>query len=104
MPWSLKRALRERPHAFQLIDARTPQEYASFHIAGAKNFPMLLMNPKALKGADPEQPVVVICMSGHRSPIAAYRLKNSGFKDVHNLTWGMLGWVLSGGSTVKGAP
>jgi len=44
---------------------------------------------------------VIICMTGHRSSVVAYRLKKRGFTEVHNLTFGMLGWLLSGGETSK---
>ena len=36
--------------------------------------------------------VVVICMTGHRSPMVAYGLEKAGFARVYNLTWGMVGW------------
>jgi rhodanese-related sulfurtransferase len=45
---------------------------------------------------------VVICLSGHRSPFVAYRLKQRGFKDVSYLAWGMISWLISGGPTEKG--
>jgi rhodanese-related sulfurtransferase len=45
--------------------------------------------------------LVIICMTGHRSSVVAYRLKKRGFTEVHNLTFGMLGWLLSGGETVR---
>ena len=42
----------------------------------------------------PSQEVVVICMTGHRSPLVAYALKKKGYTRVCNLTWGMVGWKL----------
>jgi rhodanese-related sulfurtransferase len=33
-------------------------------------------------------------MTGHRSPMVAYQLKKRGYKQVYNLTWGMLAWKL----------
>jgi rhodanese-related sulfurtransferase len=36
-------------------------------------------------------------MTGHRSPIAAKRLKKAGYENVSNLVWGMIGYRLSGG-------
>jgi rhodanese-related sulfurtransferase len=101
-PWQLKKALEERPDAFRLIDPRTAWEYEWFHIQGAESYPTLLMHPEILKSQDPEKPIVVICMSGHRSPIVAHRLKKRGFAKVYNLTWGMVGWLLSDGPIVRG--
>ena len=82
---------------YSLIDVRTTPEYKLFHIDGAKNYPELLFHPELLKPQDPRKPLVVICLTGHRSSVVAYRLKKKGFSKVHNLTFGMLGWLLSGG-------
>ena len=46
-----------------------------------------------------DEPVVIICMTGHRSPIVAHQLKKHGYNRVYNLTWGMLAWKLFGGKT-----
>jgi len=92
-PWRLK------VENYTLIDVRTTPEYKLFHIDGAKNYPELLLHPELLKPQDPGKPLVVICLTGHRSSVVAYRLKRQGFTKVHNLTFGMLGWLLSGGET-----
>ena len=95
LPWRLK------VENYNLIDVRTTSEYKLFHIDGAKNHPELLLHPELLKPQDPSKPLVVICLSGHRSSVVAYGLKKQGFTKVHNLTFGMLGWLLSGGKTSK---
>lgn len=97
LPWQLKAALKKRPEDFTLIDVRTPIEYAFFHIAGAKNQAELLLQPELLEEKDRKKRLVVICMTGHRSPLAGYRLKRRGHRVVYTLTFGMLGWLLSGG-------
>ena len=91
LPWRLQ------VENYTLIDVRTTPEYKLFHIDGAKNHPELLLHPERLKFQDPSKPLVVICLTGHRSSVVAYRLKRQGFTKVHNLTLGMLGWLLSGG-------
>jgi rhodanese-related sulfurtransferase len=101
MPWRLKGSLRETPEEFTLVDVRTALEYELFHIHGSKNQPNLLLHPEFFKAQDPRKPLVIICMTGHRSSVVAYRLKKRGFTEVHNLTFGMLGWLLSGGETVR---
>lgn len=93
LPWRLK------VENYTLIDVRTTPEYKLFHIDGAKNYPELLFHPELLKPQNPGKPLVVICLTGHRSSVVAYRLKRQGFTKVHNLTFGMLGWLLSGGET-----
>ena len=92
-PWQLQ------VENYSLIDVRTKSEYNLFHIDGAKNHPELLLHPERLKPQDPSKPLVVICMTGHRSSVVAYRLRSLGFKKIYNLTFGMLGWLLSGGKT-----
>jgi rhodanese-related sulfurtransferase len=95
-PWHLQRLLKKDQHQVHLIDVRTPFEFNWFHIRGADHKPELLAGTQALPQTDKDKPVVVICMTGHRSPLVAYRLKKRGFKRVYNLTWGMLAWKLSG--------
>jgi rhodanese-related sulfurtransferase len=60
------------------------------------NKPELLLDISAMTAISKEDPVIVICMTGHRSPPVAYRLKKQGFKKVYNLTLGMLAWKLIG--------
>ena len=55
---------------------------------------------KGFKEPDPDETIVVICMTGHRSPVVANRLKRHGYKNVYNLTWGMWAWKVFGGKTV----
>ena len=100
-PWRLKGSLQKNPEEFTLVDVRTPLEYELFHIPGSKNQPHLLRYPELFKTQDPKKPLVIICLTGHRSSVVAYGLKKHGFTRVHNLTFGMLGWLLSGGTTCK---
>jgi rhodanese-related sulfurtransferase len=93
-PWQLKRKLDHHPSDLLLLDVRTPVEFSWLHIPEAKNDPDLLLETRSIQGVSPEQPMVIICMTGHRSPIVAYALKKQGFKQVYNLTWGMLGWQI----------
>jgi len=85
-----------------LVDVRTGFEYKFFRIEGSKNYPSLLYNPEQLPADDLDKPVVIICMSGHRSAVAAYLLNKRGFKNVSYLVWGMLAWIGSGGPVVSG--
>ena len=101
MPWRLKGSLRKSPEEFTLIDVRTALEYALFHIRGSKNQPNLLLHPELFRTQDARKPLVIICMTGHRSSVVAYGLKRRGFTKVYTLTFGMLAWLLSGGETVR---
>jgi rhodanese-related sulfurtransferase len=99
-PWRLRRQMGEKSP--QLLDVRTPAEFALLHIPGAINRPDALTVPPADLGLDPARPVVVVCMTGHRSPFVAKKLAKAGF-DVSNLTWGMLGWLASFGPISTGS-
>lgn len=100
-PWGLRRALR-KPSPPIVLDVRTPAEYRLFHIPGAVNLPYPFTS-KALAAtlADPDRPVVVVCMTGHRSPPSVQHLQRDGFSNVRNLTWGMSAWKLLGGETLS---
>ena len=100
-PWKLKKLLKSKREPISLIDVRTKWEYNWFHIRGAANRPALLYDDETLPAKRKDEPVVVICMTGHRSPLVAYRLKKQGFSNVYNLTWGMLSWKLFGMSDDK---
>jgi len=93
-PWQLKKLLKGKTDQLTLIDVRTPREFGWFHIDGAANMPDLLSNAEEFKGKRVDEPVIVICMTGHRSPMVAYQLKKRGYRQVYNLTWGMLAWKL----------
>ena len=101
-PMRLKRMLNDpgedRPF---LIDVRTASEFKHFRIEGAENRPGLLWEPGELDTLDKKSPLVVVCLSGHRSPIVAFRLKRRGFQNVSYLSWGMLAWIVTGGHVAR---
>lgn len=82
-----------RSDSVQLVDVRTPKEYAEGHIVGAVN-----INVKdsafltvALSRLDKERPCAVYCRSGKRSALAASLLAKRGFA-VTNLLGGIIAW------------
>jgi rhodanese-related sulfurtransferase len=95
-PLRLKRMLQGEKKPL-LIDVRTAAEFRLFHIKGAESRPGLLLNPGSLGSVDKEKPLVIVCLSGHRSPLVGFRLKKKGFKNVQYLSWGMISWIFSGG-------
>ena len=82
-----------------MIDVRTPQEYQGphGHIKNAKLIPLgeLMNNPDAIKDYKNEE-IIAICHSGSRSMMAAQILARAGFKDIRNLTGGMMMWNKKG--------
>jgi rhodanese-related sulfurtransferase len=91
-PWQLKARLGAGASDPVLLDVRTPLEYHWFHLPGAQNRPDLLTGSGKMPPVSPAREVVVICMTGHRSPLVAYALQKRGYPRVYNLTWGMVGW------------
>lgn len=77
----------------QLLDVRTPEEYAEGHIRGAKNINVYDRNfiEVAVESLDKSRPVAVYCRSGRRSAEAAELLAKKGYK-VTNLEGGYLAW------------
>ncbi len=82
-----------------LIDVRTPQEYngPAGHIKNTKLIPLgeLLNNTDDIQKYKNDE-IVSICHSGSRSMMAAQILARAGFKDVRNLTGGMMMWHRKG--------
>ena len=76
----------------QLVDVRRPYEYHRGHIAGAVSVP-LGAERRGLSDWPHDAPVVLICLSGHRSQAAAANLLDMGFRDVSHLEGGMLAWL-----------
>ena len=68
-----------------LLDVRTAAEYASGHLPGAVNVPLSELNSKLETLSSKERVVVVYCLSGTRSGMAARVLRNAGFSQVSNL-------------------
>ena len=68
----------------QLVDVRTPAEFAGGHHPGAVNIPVGAL-PARLGELDPATPVVVYCRSGGRSANAGSLLVKADFEAVHDL-------------------
>lgn len=88
--------------AIQLVDVRTPMEYAEGHLPGAilidvKDSTFL---PKAKETLSQDRPVAVYCRSGRRSASAASQLVKAGF-EVVNLKGGILAWQAEEREVVK---
>ncbi|MFW9785940.1 MAG: rhodanese-like domain-containing protein, partial [Candidatus Heimdallarchaeota archaeon] len=80
-----------------LIDVRTPQEYYGGHIKSTKLLPLgELLNNTTVINEFKDKEIVSICHSGSRSMMAAQILERLGFKDIRNLTGGMMIWQRKG--------
>lgn len=90
-----------------LIDVREPGEYAQGHLPGAVNLPrgvlefqihahpaMACATSDAL--AAPDRTLVLYCLSGGRSALAADSLRSLGFGRVRSLAGGLEAWRNAG--------
>jgi phage shock protein E len=68
-----------------LVDVRSPGEFASGHVDGARNIPVSEIGARASELGARDRPVVLYCASGTRSAIAARTLRGNGFTRVYNL-------------------
>jgi len=90
--------LAKRSGTIDLIDVRTPAEYARVHAQGARSIPLDDLTPTAVaatRPADATGPTYVICQSGGRSKQACAQLGRAGV-DVVNVTGGTTAWEAAG--------
>ena len=79
-----------------LVDVRTPEEFASGHVAGAVNIPIDTLSSRMselepYKGGD----VYVICQVGGRSAAASSSLAKAGYQPL-NVQGGTAAWKTAG--------
>jgi phage shock protein E len=82
----------------RLLDVRTPEEFASGHLAGAEN---LDFNARAsfeaqLAALDRNAPYAIYCRSDNRSGQALEMMRGLGFTDVVDLAGGIIAWQAAG--------
>jgi rhodanese-related sulfurtransferase len=81
------------PEPPRILDVRTPAEWRRSRIVGALNVPVQELRRRLpTLDLDPRRPVVVVCLSAHRSVPAVRLLKARGFRDAVQLAGGMNAW------------
>ena len=81
---------REKAH---IVDVRSPDEFASGHLIGAKNMPMDRLKDDLGKSiSDKKRPLILVCASGMRSQKAVGVAKAQGFEQAHSLGGGLRIW------------
>ena len=95
-PVAFKKEIAATPNA-QILDVRTPEEYASEHLQNAQNVNWLSADFVANTSKyDKSKPVFVYCKSGGRSHKAAEKLAELGFSNIIELEGGILKWDAAG--------
>lgn len=80
----------------QLVDVRTPEEFAENHLPGALNIDWKAEGfAEKAQMLDKDRPVLVYCRSGRRSAEASKTLDGLGFK-TYNMKGGILAWTGEG--------
>ena len=86
----------------QLVDVRTPLEFANGHLAKAQN---INVNDAEFKQKiallDKSKPIAVYCGVGKRSEKASKILTELGFKDITDLAGGITAWSAANKKIVK---
>ncbi len=84
----------------QLLDVRTPGEFTSGHIKGAKLLPVQELSSRIGElSAWKDKTILVYCHSGNRSASACRTLTASGFGNIVNLQGGITAWKSAGFKT-----
>jgi sulfur dioxygenase len=78
---------------YRVVDVRQPEEFYGQlgHIEGAESVPLATVSARATLGVK-EEPILVVCHAGGRATSAGELLLEMGFKEVANLTGGMVAW------------
>jgi rhodanese-related sulfurtransferase len=96
-PSELHRLVAEGGSA-ELLDVRTPGEFAAAHVPGAKLIPLDDLDPAAFqrqRGSE-EIPVYVLCQSGGRARKAIEKLERAGVHGCVLVEGGTQGWMDAG--------
>ena len=76
-----------------MVDVRTAGEFAKGHIQNAKNMDINGSDfRQKVSTLDKNNAVYLYCLSGARSSNAMKTLSSMGFKELYNLSGGMISW------------
>lgn len=82
---------------YTLIDVRTPEEFSEGCISGAKNIDLRSDDfLDKISELDRSNNYLVYCRSGARSAEAHSLMKEAGFKNVTEITGGIINWQKEG--------
>src|SRR5438105_12151538 len=102
-PLELQRLLAQGRPA-QLVDVRTPGEFAAAHVPGAKLIPLEDLDPAAFRQELGVEgiPIYVLCQSGGRARKAIAKLEQAGVERCVLVEGGTEGWMDAGLPVTRG--
>src|SRR6188474_1250071 len=82
----------------QILDVRSPEEFAENHLKGATNFYVTDEDQftKATSELKKDKPVFVYSINNGRSTTVSAKLVAAGFKEVYALPGGLAHWIGAG--------
>lgn len=89
------KSLMEKNKNVYLLDVRTPQEYSQGRLAGSVLIPVGEFE-RRVREVPKNKTIVVYCAVGSRSKSVTGYLERLGYKDVYNMTDGIVGWYRNG--------
>jgi rhodanese-related sulfurtransferase len=89
------KALLDGNKNIYLLDVRTPQEYSQGRLAGSVLIPIGEFE-RRIREVPKNKTIIVYCAVGSRSKPVANFLSQQGYKDVYNMTDGIVGWYRNG--------
>ncbi|MCF6224253.1 MAG: rhodanese-like domain-containing protein [Flavobacteriaceae bacterium] len=85
--------LNEKNNEIQLVDVRTPEEYAEGYIKNATNIDFFDDDfAKNMAKLNKSKAIYIYCRGGKRSAKASKQLEEMGFTKVYDLQGGFLNW------------
>ena len=89
----------------ELLDVRTPGEFESAHVPGARLMPLDELDAGAFlkQRGEADQPVYVLCQSGGRARKAIEKLQQAGFGGCVLVEGGTQAWIDAGLPVTRGA-
>ena len=89
----------------ELIDVRTPAEFAEAHVEFVRNEPLERLDPSRVmqsrKGAA-DTPLYVVCQAGGRSKQACEKFEKAGYQNVVNVDGGTKAFIAAGAPIIRG--
>lgn len=89
------KALMAKKSGLVLIDVRTPGEYQQGRLKGAKLIPLYELQQR-MQEIPRDKPILIYCAVGARSLQAARFLSSQGYREVYQISDGLVGWYKNG--------